>query len=618
MKILCVAEKPSIAKEVANILSGGQVRVRNSANKYVKNYDFTFDFPQTGRCDVTMTSVLGHITNIDFPPAYSWNKCVPGKLFSAPIIEVVSKKDVHKNIATEARHASNLMIWTDCDREGEFIGHEIFQAALLGNPRLQVDEVWRSQFSHLERSHVLRAAKNPVKLDLNAVAAVGCRMEIDLRVGAGFTRFLSDLLKRSGAIPLEKGQVVSYGTCQFPTLGFVVDRYTRVKSFIPEPFWHINIRVKKDDTIVPFTWRTGHVFDRLYAVLVYQACLQHKDATVTSITTRPTSNWRPLPLTTVELQKDCSSYFKMSAKRALDAAEKLYNKGFLSYPRTETDRFPATMNLQTVIQTQAQDATWGNYASGLLQGKFKQPRAGTHDDKAHPPIHPVKYVALSALSSVDEKKIYEYVVRRFLACCSDDAKGNQTKAVVQWGSETFTASGLAVTERNYLDVYTYKKWLSTQELPNYQQGESVKLTSSQLQEGKTSPPKYMTESELIALMDANGIGTDATIAEHIDKIINRGYVVKVKQGSTDYILPSEFGMGLVRGFDAIEFDNISLSKPFLRKQLETSLQKVVDGTTTKQNVLDAIVHLYKQAYAQSTQNGQVIVQACRNVMNQEH
>jgi DNA topoisomerase-3 len=615
MKILCVAEKPSIAKEVSQILSGGLVRVRNSANRYVKNYDFTFEFPTTGRCDVTMTSVLGHITNIDFPPAYSWNKCVPGKLFTAPIIEVVSKKDVYKNIASEARNATNLMIWTDCDREGEFIGHEIFQAAQLGNPRLRVDEIWRSQFSHLERSHVLHAARNPVKLDLNAVAAVGCRMEIDLRVGAGFTRFLSDLLKRSGAIPLEKGQVVSYGTCQFPTLGFVVDRYTRVKNFVSEPFWHISIRVKKDDKIAPFTWTTGHVFDHLYGFLAYQACLQHKDATVTSITTKPTSNWRPLPLTTVELQKDCSSFFKMSAKRALDAAEKLYNKGFLSYPRTETDKFPPTMDLRSVIHTQAQDSQWGTYASELLQGKFRQPRAGNHDDKAHPPIHPVKYVALSALDSADEKKIYEYVVRRFLACCSDDARGNQTKAIVQWGAEKFSASGLAVTERNYLDIYIYKKWLSTVELPNFQQGDKVKLTSSQLQEGKTSPPKYMTESELIALMDANGIGTDATIADHIDKIINRGYVVKVKQGSTEYILPSEFGMGLIQGFDAIEIDNISLSKPFLRKQLETSLQQVVNGTASKQSVLDAIVHLYKQAYSQSTQNGQVIVQACRRVMN---
>lgn len=617
MKILCVAEKPSIAKEVAHILSGGLVRVRNSANRYVKNYDFTFDFPTTGRCDVTMTSVLGHITNIDFPPAFAWNKCVPGKLFSAPIIEVVSKKDVHKNIAQEARNASNLMIWTDCDREGEFIGHEIFEAARLGNSRLAVDQIWRAQFSHLERSHVLHAARNPGKLDLNAVAAVGCRMEIDLRVGAGFTRFLSDLLKRSGAISLQKGQVVSYGTCQFPTLGFVVDRYTRVKNFVPEPFWSIAMSVKKDGKNVPFSWTTGHVFDRMYAVLAYQACLEHKLATISSISTKPTSNWRPLPLTTVELQKDCSNYFKMSAKRALDAAEKLYNKGFLSYPRTETDRFPATMDLKALVQQQTQDAQWGQYAGGLVSGKFRQPRAGKHDDKAHPPIHPVKYAALSVLDT-DEKKIYEYVVRRFLACCSDDAKGNQTKAVAQWGAETFTASGLTVTERNYLDVYPYKKWTLTQELPNFQQGDTVLLGPTKIHEGKTSPPKYMTESELITLMDANGIGTDATIADHIDKIVSRGYVVKVKQGSIEYILPSEFGMGLIRGFEAIELDNISLSKPFLRKQLETSLQQVVSGAATKQSVLDTIVHLYKQAYSQSTQNGQTIVQACRQVVNQSN
>lgn len=621
MKILCVAEKPSISKAVAKTLSGESTRTRQTKAKYIMNYDFRFNFPQYGMCDVTMTSVLGHLTNVDFPPAFSWGKCPPGRLLDqAPISEVVSQRDVYNNIAREAKDANILMIWTDCDREGEFIGWEILQAARLTNANLTVDNVWRSQFSHLERNHVIQAAKNPIKLDVNAVKAVSCRMELDLRVGASFTRLLTDLFRKSPDILPQAGDkkgsnIISYGTCQFPTLGFIVDRYLRVKNFISEQFWYLSVDLKSGTVLTNFSWTKGHFFDRLYVMLLFQECLKEESGTITRVVRKPTSNWRPLPLTTVELQKDCSRIFKLSAKDALDAAEKLYNKGFISYPRTETDQFPAAMDLKELISKQTQDSRWGQYSNELLNGNFRTPRGGKHDDKAHPPIHPVNYVNTSALDNDKQKKVYEYVVRRFLACCSDDAKGELNTVTLKWGAEEFTANGLAVIERNYLDIYPYKKWESSKQLPNFTEGEQVKITEGKMKEGKTSPPNHMTEPELIGLMDINGIGTDATIAEHIHKITTRGYVVKTKQKGTDYILPSELGMGLIQGFDKIEFENISLSKPFLRKQLENSLQDIVDGKTTKENVLQEVILLYRQAFVQSAQRGTVLIQACKDIIN---
>ncbi|CAK7895942.1 DNA topoisomerase 3 [[Candida] anglica] len=615
MKILCVAEKPSISKAVAKTLSADNTRTRKTKAKYIMNYDFKFNFPGYGLCDVTMTSVLGHITNVDFPPSFSWGKCPPGRLLEAPVLEIVSQKDVYGNIAQEARNANILMIWTDCDREGEFIGWEILQAARSTNTNLTADNVWRSQFSHLERTHVLQAAKNPVKLDVNAVKAVSCRMELDLRVGASFTRLLTDLFRKSTVVQLDKGSnLISYGTCQFPTLGFIVDRYNRVKNFVSEPFWFLCVDVKRDNQTVQFTWTEGHFFDRLYVLLLYQNCLKSDQGQVTNVIRKPTSNWRPLPLTTVELQKDCARIFKMSSKDALDAAEKLYNKGFLSYPRTETDQFPATMDLKELVQKQTQDSRWGQYSQSLLDGQFKQPRGGNRDDKAHPPIHPVNYVNTSSLDNDKQKKVYEYVVRRFLACCSEDAKGEQTTVTLQWGDENFTANGLTVIARNYLDIYPYRKWESSKQLPKFDQGEVIKINGGRMKDGKTSPPSHMTEPELIALMDVNGIGTDATIAEHIHKIITRGYVVKIKQRGSEFIIPSELGMGLIEGFDRIEFENISLSKPFLRKRLENSLQDIVDGRTTKEVVLSEVIQLYRQAFVQSAQNGTTLIQACKEII----
>ncbi|CUM63196.1 uncharacterized protein PRCAT00000765001 [Priceomyces carsonii] len=615
MKILCVAEKPSIAKEVSNILGGGRLNVRNSRNKYIKNYDFTFNFPRVGVCNVTMTSVAGHIMNIDFPQTYQWGKCIPGRLLDAPIIEKISRQDIYDNISKEARNSDKLMIWTDCDREGEYIGFEIFQAAQKGNGRLTVEDTWRSQFSHLERSHILNAARNPIILDMNSVNAVKCRMEIDLRIGASFTRYITDALKQGRVI--ERGDVASYGTCQFPTLGFVVDRYKRVKNFIPESFWYITLEIKKDNKKTSFNWTKNHLFDRLYVTLLYQQCVSYPEAQVIKTEQKRTTNWRPLPLTTVELQKDCAKFFKMSAKRTLDAAEKLYNSGFISYPRTETDSFPDSMDFRGTISKQTQDERWGSYAQGILGEGLERPRNGKHNDKAHPAIHPVKYAKLENLESLDQKKVYEYVVRRFLACCSKDAVGQLTTATLGWGPETFTASGLIVQERNYLDVYPYRKWETTKQLPILIEGEMIKVSSGLMKEGKTAPPKHMTEPELIALMDANGIGTDATIAEHIDKIVSRKYVVKAKQSSVEYIVPSPLGMGLIEGFSQMEFDDVSLSKPFLRKELEMSLQQIVEGSQNKESVLQAIIGTYKRAYVISQQKSNVLVQACR-LMIQEN
>ncbi|CAI5758618.1 unnamed protein product [Candida verbasci] len=616
MRILCVAEKPSIAKAVANILGGKNVNYRNSKNKYVKNYDFKFKFDDIhGICDVTMTSVLGHITQVEFPSKYSWGKCHPGKLFDAPTVMKIIQKEISDNIANEARTCDKLMIWTDCDREGEYIGKEIFDAAKTYNKNIVISNTWRSKFSHLERNHVIAAAKNPIQLDMKAVAAVSCRMEIDLKVGASFTRLLTDNFKNSGIIEKEKG-LISYGTCQFPTLGFVTDRYKRVKNFKPEPFWYIDVAVKKGKK-VNFNWVRNHFFDRLFVINLYENCIQSGEhGTITKLDSKKTTNYRPLPLTTVELQKDCAKYLKFSAKRTLTAAENLYNRGFISYPRTETEKYPRSMNFKGIFEKQTQDPRWGSYAANLVNNGHTAPREGSRDDESHPAIHPVNYVSLEALDNADEKKIYEYVVRRFLACCSKDAIGQTNTVTLKWGDEFFTASGLNVLEKNYLEVFTYKKWESSKELPNFEEGERVKLSSGLLKEGKTSPPNYMTEQELIALMDKNQIGTDATIAEHIDKISKRDYIKKQKRGKIDYLIPTPLGMGLVEGLDKMEFNGISLSKPFLRKNLELSLLEITQGRNRKDQVVDDMKKIYSEALGICNFKMQLLINECRGIIRQ--
>lgn len=565
-----------------------------------------------------MTSVLGHLLSHDFDDQFKkWYSCDPSALFEARINTFVedNKKPVAKNIEQQARYCSILYIWTDCDREGENIGTEIRDVAIKGNDRLkQNGKVVRARFSNIERNHVIQAARNPVTIDEAQAIAVASRIELDLRIGASFTRNLTMSIQSMVAANGDERRVISYGSCQFPTLGFVVERYFRVRNFVPETLWSIKVMHEKEGVKVNFTWARNHLFDRMAVVILYERCLIAKLARVTKVQTKPTSKWKPLPLTTVELQKCGSRFLRMDSHRVMQVAETLYQKGWISYPRTETDQFDRGMDLQSLVQKQTQGGPWAQFAQGLANGGFSSPRQGRNNDKAHPPIHPVNFVNPTSLNQ-EEQRVHEFVVRRFLACCSQDARGSKTDISILYGSEVFNTSGLTVFERNYLDVYPYDKWTSSQELPDFREGEEFEPTEARIHEGKTSPPGYLTEPELITLMDANGIGTDATMAEHIAKVKERQYVETRARGaqaaagnnsdsdepaaagrgrgrgrggrargrgrggrgggsagsgggSTGVLefIPTTLGVALVEGYDNMGFE-ISLAKPFLRKEV---------------------------------------------------
>jgi DNA topoisomerase-3 len=435
----------------------------------------------------------------------------------------------------------------------------------------------------------------------------------------------------------------------------VVDRYFRVKNFVPEAFWGIKVVHERDGIKVNFNWSRHRLFDRMSTVIFYERCLAAKTAKITKTQEKPTKKWKPLPLTTVEMQKMATRFLRMTGQQAMTVAEKLYNKGFISYPRTETDRFDKGMNLRALVQKQTQDNRWGPFAQNLVDGAFQQPRQGRHDDKAHPPIHPITYAAPTVLDD-SEKRIYELVTRRFLACCSEDAQGMATDISMLYGDEAFNAHGVIVLARNYLDVYPYENWTGTAELPKFAVGETFAPTEAMITEGKTGPPGYLTESDLIALMDANGIGTDATMAEHIQKIQEREYVKAVVPGGgaanqaaaedddddeppaaaarggrgrgrggrgaarargggaqrggagrgggrggagrVREFLPTSLGVALIEGFDRMHFET-SLGKPFLRKEMELKMKAICEGRTTKQVVLRESLGEYRQVYEHS-------------------
>ncbi|KAI8926917.1 DNA topoisomerase [Entophlyctis helioformis] len=486
-QVLCVAEKPSISKAVAGMLSDNQMTVTGTANQYIKNYEFQ-ERIQGQPCTVVMTALLGHLMETEFEPQWKrWQLATLQMLFEAVIVKRVrpDMNGLAANLRTEARRCQMLVIWTDCDREGENIGSEVVQ---------EIRVAWN----------------NLVELDMRAAAAVDARSELDLRM----------TLKLQSRFQEVQDQILSYGSCQFPTLGFVVDRFRKAQSFVEETFWYIEVEVEQEDSKVAFKWSRGHLFDQHLVLVLYELCMDSPTGTITKVEAKPTSKWAPLPLTTIELQKIASRSLRMSSDRVMAVAEALYNQGIISYPRTETDCFDDNFQLLPLIEKQTQDPQWGAYAQGLLNGKFTKPRKGKNNDQAHPPIHPVR--GATNLQG-DEKKVYDF--------------GNATVVNMDIAGELFTARGLAITERNYLDM----------------------------RHGTTSRPAMLTEAELITLMDKCGIGTDATIHEHIKKILEREYARK----ENNYFFPTTLGMALVTAYDEMDID-LSLSKPFLRSMTDGS------------------------------------------------
>ncbi|KAJ1648751.1 DNA topoisomerase 3-alpha [Dispira simplex] len=604
MRILIVAEKPSQAKEISQILSEGQRRTRRSRG--CTNYDFTYYF-RNQACEVTVTSVAGHLMSVDFEKQYAkWRMVDPIQLFEAPIYKQITKnyESFKKNLEAEVRGTNLLIIWTDYDREGESIGDEIIQVCRAVKPQV---EVLRAKFSNFTPEGIHSAMRHPIHMDYNLVAAVDARLELDLRIGSSLTRFQT--LNLAPKFKEMKDMLLSYGPCQFPTLGFVVDQYLKVENFVPETFWTVDVCHTKDEATAKFLWKRKKLFDRWACLALYDLCLDRPTAYVTKMVSRPTSKWKPLPLTTVEMLTMASKFLKLSSDKTMEVAEQLYNRGIISYPRTETDQFGNDFQLKPILEKLTLEPNLGGYARRLLDGEFRPPRIGKNNDNAHPPIHPTQCV--TNLRG-DEKKLYELIVRRFIATCWEHAKGHKTSVTITIAGEKFSCSGLMVLAKNYLEVYPYERW-NDQTIPIFQEGTQFVPTSIEMSSGTTSAPLLLSEHELIQRMQKNGIGTDATIPEHIKKIQEREYAFKQRDSR---FCPSTLGVALVEGYDNVGFD-LSLTKPYLRCEMEQDMKDISAGRCSKEEVVRKNLQRYRDVYEKTAERLQVLESALSKHLGHE-
>jgi DNA topoisomerase III len=219
-----------------------------------------------------------------------------------------------------------------------------------------------------------------------------------------------------------------------------------------------------------------------------------------SFTSKEQRKPRPLPLNTVAMLRVASSGLGLGPHHAMQLAERLYIAGYISYPRTESSKYPDHFDLHAVLSQQRDASQWGTLVRLLLAGGLNRPKAGV-DAGDHPPITPSRLATPAELGG-DSWRLYEYITRHFIATLSPDCVYEKTKACFQIGAETFMCGGTHVISPGWTTLLTHQMVHDEgiREPPSSQSAKVFELRNVALSEGKTSPPDYLTESELIGLV----------------------------------------------------------------------------------------------------------------------
>jgi DNA topoisomerase I len=566
---LIISEKANAAKKIAQFLAEGPVK--EGKHRSVPYHTFTWKGEES-----VSVGLKGHVLNPEFPEEYSnWQKVEPSELIDAEILKSVSEKGVANAVKSLAKKADRVVIATDFDREGELIGVEALSLAFEANPRL-IDYVERSRYSALTKGEVTRAFDNLVDVSRELADAGEARQDIDLIWGATLTRWVSRATKRYGSAFLSVGRV------QSPTLVLIAERERERRAFVPEPYWELVGTLRNGGDPFAVHHAHGRFKDEAEARKAHQNLTD--TATVTEVKQKSATRPPPTPFNTTGFLTAAAS-LGIGPSRAARIAEDLYTDGYISYPRTDNTVYPRSLDLREVLGQLKRVEGAGQYAEKLRASDKLSPTRGKRETTDHPPIYPTGYASRKALRD-DQWKIYQLVVRRFLATLSGPAKSLRTTLRFDSGGEPLTTSGTVVTEEGWLGVYFYGR-RADEELPALKEGDEVDVVEAEVLSKETQPPGRYGQGRLIKLMEDLGLGTKATRPNIIQNLYDRGYV------HDDPIIPTEKGIALAR---ALKVFASEIASHEMTSELETNMDAISEGKTSKENVVDASRDVLRRVY----------------------
>jgi DNA topoisomerase-1 len=570
---LIVTEKNNSAKKIAEILSGGSAK----ADAVYKVPYYTWSDSDGEQMAI---GLKGHVMSPAFTEGYSnWQQTDLHELIDAEIVKEPTDKNVVKAIQKVAKDADEVVIATDYDREGELIGLEALEAIIEANPQIVGAEgvsgngdalatqprIQRARYSALTKQEIERAFGSLDDLSYDLANAGAARQDIDLIWGATLTRAVSLATRRFGS------NFLSVGRVQSPTLGLIVERELERRAHVPKPYWEIFARFQHPDG----AFEAHHATDKFWEKAEADAALAgtKSPGVVKEVSSRRNSRRPPTPYNTTAFTTDASSRLGITPSRAMQIAEDLYMDGFISYPRTDNTVYPPSLNSRELVSSLVRIPEF-DAAASLLDGDLK-PTRGKKETTDHPPIYPTQALHPGALEG-PKRRVYELVVRRFLATFSPPMITESTRADIEAGSEPYFVRGSVVIDPGYAAIYTYAR-SADEEIPKLEEGQSLEIDGDPwMVDKETQPPSRISQGRLIELMEERGLGTKATRADIIQKLYDRGYVF----GNPPE--PSETGIAMYKAFNSYV---PRMATPEMTAELEEDMDHIAAGKTTKDEVL---------------------------------
>ncbi|RLG84040.1 MAG: DNA topoisomerase I [Thermoprotei archaeon] len=507
---LIIAEKPRAAEKIAKALDPHAVKGRLRGVPY-------WVIRWNGRPAV-VASAAGHLYSLytdrrGWPVfEYRWVPryvAEPGSSHTKRFLEAL------KVLAQRAHTTINAC---DYDIEGSVIGYLIIKFLLPGR------RVFRAKFSSLTRSEILRAFRSLGSLDHEMVEAGLCRHELDWMWGINVSRAISDLMSDA----LGKKVILSAGRVQSPTLLRAVTRIIERRLFVPLPRFYPRVQVRVGNKLLGLEYDDEPFTSRSSAAEFVKCIREEGYVRVTEVRIEEKRVLPPHPFNLPDLQKEAGQILRFSPYTTQKLAEDLYLEALISYPRTNSQKLPPTLDNRGVLKALSRNPRYRSLiASLLLETRgILRPNNGPSYDPAHPAIYPTGEGSAKRLSK-KHLALYDLIVRRYLATFAQPAVLRSVTVYVSACGRRFRISTLRVVREGWYRYYPYHRPREGEGIPQelLKRGAKIPVAKASYSIRYTKPPPPPTRLELLRWMESVGIGTESTRAEIIEVLFRRGYVV---------------------------------------------------------------------------------------------
>jgi DNA topoisomerase-1 len=561
---LVVCEKPDAARRIAQALGDP----KESRLAGISVFDVTNDGRRYKIC-----SALGHLYGlVDVTKNRSVYPVLD--LEWAPVAKNPRAARVIRVISDLAKDASAFVHACDYDQEGEVIGHSILEYACSN----KYEKALRAKFSTLTDEEIRESFANLEKPSSGLAEAGRSRHMLDFIYGVNLSRALAGSLKAAS-----RYRNLSIGRVQGPTLAFAADRELEIRLHVPDPYWTVAAQFEKDDQPFSAQYEKPKIETLAQARSIVDACIGREgtvsDAADSKVVLRP-----PAPFNIGDLQREAYRLFRLGPGYTLAIAEKLYLRALISYPRTSSQKLPPSIGYGRIISRLGKIWSYDQLTSILLSRDRLVPNEGHMTDPAHPAIYPTG-VAPGKLSGL-EFKVYDLIVKRFLATFGDAAVSRRTDVAIDVNGHVFKAEGRSPVYDGWIIFYRPYVSLERLEVPELRKGDLVKNLGIDMEEKFTQPPYRYNQASLLAKMEQEKIGTKATRADIIATLFKRGYIASGRAGME----VTGLGFAVIDSMRAFVPAIISTDMTrSMEEQLELVEQGSADGVSVIEQAVDRLV-----------------------------